>query len=108
MEEEEDPKVQVRELQEVLSDLNALVESRGWKRLQKITAAQIETRRNGYEAKPLKSLDETLEQEFLKGEVVGIRTFIQLPYDEIEDLQTQIAELLKENEDVEDASTNGA
>lgn len=101
MEEGQEQEVPLRELQEVLSDLNSLVDSRGWKRLMQIAQAQIETRRNNYEAKPLKAIDETLEQEFLKGEVTGIRTFCQLPTDEIEDLQTQIATILEETENAD-------
>lgn len=60
--------------------------------------SQIEMRRNQYELRPLKTLDETLEQEFSKGEISGMRMLMQLVKDMIEEDETLI-EVLKEAED---------
>ena len=81
---------ETRELQEELSRLKALVTTAGWKYLEKIAAAQVEHRRNSYELRPLSSLDETLAQEYQKGEVSGIRLFVQLPSLRISALEEEL------------------
>lgn len=51
------------------------------------------------ELTPLKSIDETLEQEFKKGEISAIRLFIGLPQTAVDDLEQQITKRELEGED---------
>ena len=72
------------EQEEELSDLRSLVKSRGWDRLVKIAEAQCENRQITLLA-PLDSAN-PYPQEFMKGEIAGIRLFLRLPGITIEQL----------------------
>lgn len=91
---EEDPQEDPREQ---LSDLQDLVRSRGWVRLSSIAEAQVKTRTNNA-LKPLDQNSTPYQAEFLKGEIAGIRLFMQLPQIAIEALRQQ----QKEQEDASD------
>ena len=45
---------------------------------------------------PLKNLDDSLPQEYAKGEIGGIRLFMAMTQAQIDLLETEIATLLKE------------
>lgn len=82
-----------------LSELRNLIKLPGWDRLVEIGDGQRKARWNQVMIKPCKSVDATLEQEFMKGEYAGIALFFQLPLDRIGDLE----ELIKQIEE----PTNG-
>lgn len=83
------------DLREQLSDLSQLLRSRGWARLHSIAEAQAKNRTaqvlgpGGGDAK-----------EYMKGEIAGIRLFMQLPETALENIKQQLEE---ENTD-DDAS----
>lgn len=87
---------QLRELQEELSDLNALVEHRGYKRLMAIADAQIKANTDQVILKTLEKMDDVLAQEQTKGIVQGMRILTSLIPTEIERLESEIASLLEE------------
>ena len=93
------PAEELRELQEEHTRLKGLKEHPGFKYYLDIGAAQIATRRGLYEGKPLKSLDESLEQEFQKGEVAGIRFMTEFVDIRLRIIEEQCSELAKEIED---------
>ncbi len=75
-----------------------LVGSEGWGELCSVLMKQIEMRRQKFELVPLKSLDATLEQEFVKGEIAMAHMVIQLPASILEDAQA-VLDAVKEKED---------
>lgn len=92
----------LRELQEALFELKNLRDSRGFKRFLIIAREQSNSRKDTLILTPLKSMDEVLGQEYAKGEVAGIDLMMTITDAEIDSLETEIAELLKEeNENVE-------
>lgn len=58
--------------------MRQLVQSAGWAALVEIAKAQVATRQ-GAVGQPLKKLDDVYEQEFRKGEIVGMQTLIAIP-----------------------------
>ena len=74
-----------------------LVESKGWKRLTEIANAQKFIREQDIFLKPLKSHDETLEQEYKKGELSGIALFLNIPEIEIKKFTELLNRQEKEN-----------
>ena len=91
---------EVRVLQEERFRLSSLREHDGYKYLIEIAQAQIETRRQAVFLKPLKSMDEILEQEYLKGELSGITLFSQMVDIRVEELTGEITHLLEELEEI--------
>jgi hypothetical protein len=84
----------LRELQEELSELNALREHRGYKTLMTIADLQAKARMDSLIA-PIKTMDDTLEQEFRKGEIGGIQLFMRMTDVQISMLESEIETLLK-------------
>lgn len=93
-----DAATRLRELQEELSELNILVKSRGYLRLIGHADEQIETRRNAFELNPLEKMDDVLKQEFLKGEIAGIRLFREFAASLVEAIAAETQELIQEIE----------
>lgn len=81
-----------------MEDLRDLVKSRGWVRLNSLAEAQVKTR-TANALKPLGQNSTPYEAEFLKGEIAGIRLFMQLPDLAIESLREQ---LTKDDDDESD------
>jgi len=71
-----------------------------------IANAQMETRKQSVFLTPLKSLDETLAQEYQKGEIAGIHLFMNLAEVRINELRTTISLLTKELEYESSDETN--
>lgn len=91
-------------LQQMLTtcrELEELVQSRGWARLRDIANGQVRIRQQQVFATPLKSFDDALSQEFLKGEGVGIETIMRTPETLISDYKEQI-EILREQQGASD------
>ena len=96
--------VPLRELQEELSELRKLSESRGFKKLMLIAKEQAESRKNQIILSPISKLDDTWGQEYAKGEVAGIELIMEMTNVQIGVLESDIAELIKEeNGNVEKA-----
>lgn len=92
MDEEQDPEVRLRELQEEWSDFKSLLEHPGWKYLDEIAKTQITNR---YPS-ALGRLDNFLDlpgQEFDKGEISGIELFRRIPSVRVESLEEDIQNL---------------
>lgn len=87
----------LRELQEVRSNLVAMLDHPGFKWIQVFAKNQIETRWVEI-ANPLSDLLGVLKQEFLKGEIAGIQTFIALPSTTLEFINQLIASEESTNE----------
>jgi hypothetical protein len=60
----------------------------GWKRLEQIASVQVESRSNQVLLSPTES---PLTQEYLKGEVNGIRSFVKIPGVVVEEAKRIIA-----------------
>lgn len=71
--------------------MQALLKSQGWARLSSIAEAQVKTRTAGVLAP--RKLGNEFEQEFQKGEISGIRLFMQLPSISVEDFDRQLTEM---------------
>jgi hypothetical protein len=71
-----------------------------------VANAQVESRQQTIILNPLKSMDETLEQEYKKGEVAGIMLFKELIDIQIKALQDEIESLLAEEEENGNANSN--
>lgn len=87
------------ELRQDLSDFKDLVESRGWLKLMSVVEAQREARGN-FVYQPI-TQEKVLEQEFTKGEMAGIKLFMQMPHDLIESMRNEIEQFnqARENDD---------
>lgn len=79
-----------------LRELEDLVQSKGWALLVKMLQAQVLTRQQTVFATPCRSIDDTLGQEFMKGEGVAFAFVEKYPHIYIDNLSTQIDELSKE------------
>lgn len=112
MEDQEERPRELRELQEERHNLKKLQESAPFKFVMSTADSQIKTRTDNIILRPLANLDESLAQEYAKGEVAGIRLFTQMVPTMIETLDEDIAELIekeKENATSENADeTSGA
>ena len=69
----------VEGLRESLEALRLLVKSQGWGRLKRWLDAQIHTRTDAIILSPVETLDKTLSQEYMKGEVQGLRLVRDMP-----------------------------
>ncbi len=84
----------LRELQEELSNLKSLQQHFGYKYLMELAEAQEKSRTGQILLTPLKTMDEVLAQEYMKGEVSGIMLFRNLVTVRVEDLEEQIKDEL--------------
>lgn len=94
---------ELRELQEELSRLKALVLTPGFKYFMEVLATQVENRKQQIILTPLKKMDEVLEQEYQKGEVAGIALSMNFVEIRVKNIEDEILEILKETQD---AGTN--
>ena len=67
---------QVEEARVALLELQEMIKTPGWKRLQKIADTQIEGRRNEVLLQPT---TDAYAQEYMKGEINGMATVIKMP-----------------------------
>lgn len=81
-----------------LSDLRQLLRSEGWAFLVKHVENQIAARIDIIVLNPLGKLDETLAQEYAKGEVQALRMVTQLPKTLVEQAEQFIKERNDEDE----------
>lgn len=98
-------RAEARELQEEASRLTSLISHPGWKYLQDVLAAQVETRDQQIRRTPLKSMDEALEQEYKKGEAAGIDFAASFALVRLNAIKEQLDEMLKSKEGNEDENS---
>lgn len=88
----EDVEARLRALQEEQSNLKALIDNLGWKRLMEIADGQLKNRMPSI----LEKTENFLElpgKEYEKGEMAGINLFTRLPGIAIEGLEQDIKQL---------------
>ncbi len=78
----------------IKQEMMSLTSSPGWKRLLEITRVQVEGRTNSILLKPTES---AYEQEYLKGEIQGMKTLLAIPVSLVEDASA-IIDSTKEEE----------
>jgi hypothetical protein len=83
-EQEKQEAAEEAQIQEFRFNFLKLVESLGWAALLKAAETQIKVRERSILNQRVKSVDEALEQECLKGEILGMRALIALPQTFIE------------------------
>lgn len=66
-------------LREAQRELSNLANSPGWAKLREGALSQIEGRIESLILSSLKGMDEVLEQEYRKGEIAGLKLFLELP-----------------------------
>ena len=82
--------------------MRKLLKSEGWARLREYAEAQIQTRRDDIELKPLEAMDQVLAEQFTKGEIAGIRHFVMMPENVVESLEAELEQLINREEGRED------
>jgi len=82
-----------RELQEELSQLRGLVKHPAWERLMHYAAGQLTGRIDAIILNPVDGADLTYKQEYMKGEVSGIKLFTKMPEILIAELEDALAQL---------------
>lgn len=96
------------QLSEVVGELSvwkSFVNHEGWQRYKQVLQGQADERIKMYRV-PLQGMDAVLGQEFTKGETSGIEIAFTLPENEVERLEAERDQLLKELEN-ESAQSNG-
>lgn len=89
----------LREVQEELALVRGLVKHSAWKQLMDIAAKQLTTRTDNVILVPVAGADACYGQEFMKGEIAGIRLFMNLPRILEEQLEDELKTLTKETTD---------
>ena len=83
----------LRVAQEERSRLLSLTHHAGWKWYEEVLKNHIESRRNIYELRPLEKMDEVLAEQYLKGELHGLRLAKLMIHARIEELEDDIDNL---------------
>lgn len=78
-------------------EMESLISSPGWKRLVEISRNQVDGRTNSILLKPTES---PYEQEYLKGEIQGMKTLVSIPGNLVEDAAA-IIDSTKSEEEIE-------
>ena len=86
---------QVDDAREAIREFKALLETKGWKRLEEVARAQVKGRQDEVLLKPTQ---DTLEENYMKGEAHGIQLFVNLPKQLLE-MNKDIIELAKKLEE---------
>jgi hypothetical protein len=97
-EEEGEGKRELRELQEEQYRLRSLKDHPGFKYLQEVLQAQVETRTKAIILAPLASLDEVPNQEYAKGEAAGILFAKEFVDTRLNALAEEIQDILEKKE----------
>lgn len=98
MSEKEELEEMSSEIASELSVWRSFIESAGWQRLKAIAQGQIIGRQK---VAPLEELMDIFRQEYMKGEIGGIQTFIALPEVQVEQLQLKAKQIEKELQNVD-------
>jgi hypothetical protein len=92
----------LRELREEIREFTLLREHPGWKRLERYAAAQREGRINDL---LLRVDTKTKEVHYTRGELAGIKLFIEIPATEIARLNSELERAQKEIEENDDENS---
>jgi len=87
--------------------LEALLESSGWAILSETLREQVHSRIQELVLKPLTTLDESLAQEYAKGETASLQLVLVMPSTLLEAAAQDAAEQQIEEELANDHSTHG-
>lgn len=87
--------------EEKIEALQGLTKSKGWEILVGLAQEQMTRRQNQILFTPIGDDWSTLQQEFTKGEVGGIRLFIAIPQMTIESLEMELSPTIKDDSDAE-------
>lgn len=90
----------VRDMQEALAQMQGLLKLPGWKLILGLAEEQLTGRIDAVILNPVSGVDGTLNQEYLKGEISGIKLFCKMPEILIEQYRSDIT-AMKGNEDGE-------
>jgi len=88
-----------REVQEELALVRGLIKHSAWGQLMEIASKQLTTRTDNIILVPVTGADACFGQEFMKGEIAGIRLFMNLPRILEEQLTDELAQMEKEQSD---------
>ena len=77
--------------------LRELLKSPGWRLFAEAVQEQNDSAVAGAIMRPLKSLDESLEQEFVKGTITGRAALVSLPETLLEQVEAEIQLMEKSN-----------
>ena len=69
----------LEQARETITRFRNLGKSPEWEQLVEYANGQIERRRNELELKPLREIGEVLFEQYLKGEIAGVRLFLAMP-----------------------------
>ncbi len=87
------------EIEKEINILSDLVEHSGWNMLRDVAEVHQQQRIVGLIGSPLESLDGALAQEFMKGEIAGVATFLSIPETTLEGARAKRDELRARMED---------
>jgi hypothetical protein len=87
-----DPKADLRhDIAETVNDLKTMIASYAWAKYSALLTEQVTGRIDGMILTPLASLDETLGQEYAKGEAAGLKLALAIVPSLIESMEQDIA-----------------
>jgi hypothetical protein len=78
-------------LAENITELKSMVASQPWRRYSALMEEQIQGRINAIILMPLASIDGTLAQEYMKGEIAAIKLCLHIVPDLIENMEQDFA-----------------
>ena len=89
----------LRDAQEQLAQLQGLLKLASWHTLHALAQQQLTTRIDAVILNPASGADGVYAQEYMKGEIAGIKLFLQMPQLLIDQLQSDIDQMKgEENE----------
>lgn len=94
----EEQRVAMEALRKTQQEFQELVKSLGWAQLVEYAEKQMEHREVGLHSQS-QGLDDCITNEFVKGEIAGIRLFVNIPAVVIEDFESQLDEIKEEVND---------
>lgn len=89
---------EMEELRKTQREFQELLKSQGWEQLVEYAEKQMEHRGVGLQGQAT-GLDQCISNEFVKGEIAGIRLFLHIPTAVIEDFESQLNEIKEEVND---------
>lgn len=85
-------------LRKTQREFQELLKFQGWAQLAEYAEKQISHREVGLQGQS-QGLDQCISNEFVKGEIAGIRLFLNIPAVVIEDFDSQLEEIKEEVND---------
>jgi hypothetical protein len=82
----------------IVHQLKSLLDSEAWKMYRNIVERQQVSRFDRVILNPLPNMDAVLEQEYMKGEIQGLRMALMLPQAILDDTTEQVRHLREQRE----------